>query len=86
MNMVELKQPPKDLSNYVQAPERFNFEEFVLNLRGLIKEGTANIEIEECSLAIIRDLEKVILENGYIVQFIPIPGMTAHAHFFLKKL
>ncbi len=83
--MVELKEPPKDLSNYVQAPERFAFDEFVTNLRGLIREGTANIEIEECSLAIIKDLEKVISEGGYTVQFIHIPGMTAHAHFYLKK-
>ena len=83
--MVELREPPKDLSHYFQAPERFAFDEFVINLRGLIKEGTTNIEIEECSLAIIKDLEKVITENGYVMQFIQIPGMTAHAHFYLKK-
>ncbi|HTR41805.1 MAG TPA: hypothetical protein VMH87_09345 [Pseudomonadales bacterium] len=86
MNLIELKEPPKNLGTYVKAPERFNFEEFVRNLRGLIREGTANIEIEECSFAIIKDLEKLIEEAGYAVQFITIPGMTANAHFFLEKL
>ena len=83
--MVELKDPPKDLRHYVTAPERFALDEFVTNLRGLIRGGTANIEIEECSLAVIEHLEKVISENGYAVQFMHIPGMTAQAHFYLKK-
>jgi len=51
----------------------------------LIKQGMSNIEVEECSLAVVNDLEKEIVENGYAVQFIQIPGKTAHAHFYLKK-
>jgi hypothetical protein len=85
MNLIELKQPPPNIDTYVKAPQGFKYDEFVMNLRGLIIQGTANIEIEECSFAIIKDLEKVIIENGYIIQFWPISGMSAHAHFFLEK-
>lgn len=83
--MIELKEPPKNMISYVKAPMRPLLDEFVINLRGLIKQGTANLEIEECSFAIIKDLEKLITENAYVVQFVQIPEKTAHAHFYLKK-
>lgn len=85
MNLIELQVVPSNIETYIKAPEQFRFDEFVANLEALIREGTANIEIEECAFSIIKDLEDLILENGYIVQFIPIPGMTAHAHFFLER-
>jgi hypothetical protein len=85
MNLVELKEPPQNIDTYVKVPERFKFDEFVMNLKDLLKQKTANIEVEECSFAIIKSLENVIIENGYIIQFMRISGMSAHAHFYLEK-
>ena len=85
MNLIELKEPPKDIETYIQARERFQFDEFVVNPRALIKEGRTNIEIEDCSFTIIDDLADLINENGYTVQFMPIGSIGTHAHFFLER-
>jgi len=77
---------PADLSAYVKLPENDIMAERNQNLVRLLNQGTANIEIEECSFEAIHQVETEIASNRYVVGFVPIPEKGAFARFFLKKL
>jgi hypothetical protein len=84
MNWIPLKEPPKDLSNYIRASELNTPEQTELNLRGLIKQGTLNIMAIRFDVSIIKNLETEIIKTGYRVQFVP-SEIESYASFYLAK-
>lgn len=83
--MIELKKPPQDVAEYIEAKEFETFEKYESNLRELIKQGTSNIAAMRCPLGTITNLKNEITESGYKVQFVQVTGMTSFADFYLKK-
>ena len=84
MNWTPLKEPPKDFSDYIGAPELDTPEKSQMNLRGLIKQGTSNIKAIRFDISIIKNLESEIVENGYTVQILP-SEIESFASFYLAK-
>jgi hypothetical protein len=82
MTWIQLKEPPKDLVGYIGAPYFDTPEKTESNLRGLIREGKSNIKAISFDVGIIQNLEKDIIENKYIVQFVP-TSVEAFADFYL---
>jgi hypothetical protein len=85
MNMIPLKEPPQDLSQYVNTVHSGSFDADEGNLCELLKQGTSNIAAQNFALATITKLEKQISESGYKVQFVKIEGKGAFANFYFKK-
>jgi hypothetical protein len=86
MNMILLKEPPKNLLSYVTPPESV-LEDHALEtwIRTITKQGGHNLHIEECFLQTIANVEADLLAQKYKIQILPIAGKTASAEFFLER-
>ncbi len=88
MTWMELKEPPQDRGDFIEAPEKNTLEQTEWNLKELLKMRTLNIKTINFDVRIIQNLEAEILKSGYRIQFIPYTGprMVAYADFYLIKV
>jgi hypothetical protein len=85
MNYIRLTRHPNPV-DFVKLPIRIKEGHELANLKGLLKSGQ-NIDLEQRSLAEVKDFEAVFTEHGHAIMFVADPeGKTAHAHFYLQKL
>ena len=85
MTWIQLKEPPKDLSNYIGASEGNTPEQSAWNLSELIKLRATSIKAIGFDVSIIKNLETEISKNGYGIQFVP-SELAAYADFYLVKI
>lgn len=87
MKMILLKEPPANAWTYVKPPSSV-MDEHALEqwIRAMIKQGAHNLQIAECFLQTIANVEADLLAAKYKVQILPIAGKTASAEFYLERI
>jgi hypothetical protein len=81
---TQKRRAPKNIGDYIGAPDKNTYEQTESNLRELIKQRSSNIKAIAFDVGIIRNLENEIAKNRYGVQFIP-GEVASYADFYLVK-